>query len=108
MAVQPLTIQVQDLVETQVYETEEQVVQEALRYLLLERPDLRILVAIRRYRTDPALSLAKAAALAGVSMERMKEILERYGVPLRLGPATLDEARAEAAALAEWAHAGSD
>ena len=29
----------------------------------------------------------------------MKEILERYSVPLRLGPADLDEARAEAADL---------
>lgn len=96
------SIQVQDLVETQLYETEEQVVQDALRYLLLERPDLRILVAVRRYRVDPELSLARAAALAGVSMERMKEILERYSVPLRLGPATLAEARAEAATLTGW------
>ena len=102
------SIQVQDLVETRVYENEEQVVQEALRYLLLERPDLRVLVALRRYRADPELSLAKAAALAGVSLERMKEILERHNVPLRLGPATLAEARAEVATLEGWndAHPG--
>ncbi len=40
-----------------------------------------------------------AAAIAGVSLERMKEILEQRGVPLRLGPASVQEARAELAAL---------
>lgn len=99
------SIQVQDLVETQIYENEEQVVQDALHYFLLERPDLRILAAVRRYQSDPELSLAKAAALAGVSLERMKEILERHNVPLRLGPATLAEARAEVATLKGWTDA---
>ena len=101
-------IRAQDLVEARLYENEEQVVQDALRHLLLDRPDLRILVAVYRYRTDQELSLARAAAIAGVSLERMKEILERHGVPLRLGPASIEEARAEGATLREWLHADSD
>ena len=32
----------------------------------------------------------------------MKEILERHNIPLRLGPATLAEARAEVATLKCW------
>ena len=55
---------------------------------------MRIDVAIHRYRTEN-LSVAKTAALAGVSFDRMKEILAERGVPLRLGPETLEEARAE-------------
>jgi hypothetical protein len=38
----------------------------------------------------------------------MKEILERRDVPLRLGPASIEEAKAEIAALEEWLDAHSD
>jgi predicted HTH domain antitoxin len=101
-------VHTQDLVEARLYETEEQVIQDALRHLLSDRPDLRMSVAIHRYRTDDGLSLNQAAAIAGVSLERMKEILERHDVPLRLGPASIEEAKAEIAAIEEWLGAGSD
>jgi predicted HTH domain antitoxin len=101
-------IHVQDLVKAQLYESEDQVIQEAFRYFLLNRPDLRVLVAVYRYRVDPELSLARAAAIAGVSLERMKEILDHHGVPLRLGPATVEQARAEAATLEAWLETDSD
>ena len=95
-------VQIQDLVEARLYENEEQVIQDALRHLLSDRPDLRVSVAVHRYRTDEGVSLNQAAAIAGVSLERMKEILERHDVPLRLGPATVGEARAEYATMAAW------
>jgi len=95
-------VQTQDLVDARLYENEEQVIRDALRHLLSDRPDLRVSVAVHRYRTDEELSLNQAAAIAGVSLERMKEILERHDVPLRLGPATIEEARVEYAALAAW------
>jgi len=101
-------VQTQDLVDARLYENEEQVIQDALRHLLSDRPDLRVSVAVHRYRTDGELSLNQAAAIAGVSLERMKEILERYDVPLRLGPASIEEAKAEMAALEEWLGAHSD
>jgi predicted HTH domain antitoxin len=101
-------IQVQDLVAARLYENEEQVVQDAFRHFLLDRPDLRIRVAVHRYRTDEELSLARAAAIAGVSLERMKEILDHHGVPLRLGPASIEEAQAEGTTLEEWLDAGPD
>ena len=95
-------VRTQDLVEARLYENEEQVIRDALRHLLSDRPDLRVSVAVHRYRTDEGLSLNQAAAIAGVSLERMKEILERHDVPLRLGPATIEEARAEYATIAAW------
>jgi len=102
------SIQIQDLVQARLYKNEDQAVQDALRHLLLARPDLRIQVAVHRYRTEEDLSLAQAAAVAGVSFERMKEILERHRVPLRLGPANLKEARAEVAELEAWFDADPD
>jgi predicted HTH domain antitoxin len=101
-------VRARDLVEARLYEDEDQVFEDALRHLLTARPDLRISVAVYRYRTDEQVSLARAAAIAGVSMERMKEILERQDVPLRLGPASIEEARAEVAALREWLDAKVD
>ncbi len=81
------------------YETEEDVVQEALRHLLDDRLDLRIALAVYRYSMDSSLTLGTAAALAGISIERMKHELGVRGVEPRLGPVTVDEARAELAAL---------
>ena len=95
-------VRARDLVEARLYEDEDQVFEDALRHLLMDRPDLRISVAVHRYRMDKELSLSRAAAIAGVSIERMKEILERHDVPLRLGPASIEEARAEVATLKEW------
>ncbi len=93
-----MTIVVQDLVEAGVYPDAATAIQAALRVLWQERPGVRVNVAVHRYQTEE-LSLAKAAALAGVSFDRMKEILAEYGIPLRLGPETIDEARAEVEAL---------
>ena len=80
-----------DLVSAGLYEDEKAVVQDAMRALLSERPQLRLELAIHRYRAEE-ISLAKAAALAGVSWERMREILLGRGVELRLGPETEAEA----------------
>jgi len=89
-----MAIEVQALVNAGVYPDTNTAIQEALRVLWQERPDVRVDVAVYRYRTED-LSVAKAAALAGVCFDRMKEILAKRGVPLRLGPETLEEARAE-------------
>jgi predicted HTH domain antitoxin len=84
----------QALVQAGLYPDEESVIQEALRVLWQERPQLRIDWAVYRYQTDD-ISLAKAAALAGVCFDRMKEILMQRGVQPRLGPETVAEARQE-------------
>ena len=88
------TWKTRDLVLAGLYEDERAAEQDAMRALLSERPVLRMELAIHRYRAEE-ISLAKAAALSGVSWERMREILLSRGVQLRLGP------EAEAAALEE-------
>jgi predicted HTH domain antitoxin len=91
-----------DLVDAQIYPTEQDVYADALRLLLRARPELRLQLAVHRYRTEP-ISLAEAAHSAGVSWEQMREILLEHGVELRLGPETLDEAREEVRVLHEQA-----
>jgi predicted HTH domain antitoxin len=90
-----------DFVEARLYNSEEDVIQDALRHLLRARPELRIQLAIHRYHAEN-LSLAKAASLAGVSWAQMKDILLERGVQPRLGPETLEEAETEAQSLRDY------
>ncbi len=87
-----------DLVNARLYESEAAVIADALRHLLRARPDLRISLAIYQYQ-HAAISLARAAALAAVSWSQMRELMVARGVPLRIGPETLEEARAEVEAM---------
>ncbi|MBI4604313.1 MAG: UPF0175 family protein [Planctomycetes bacterium] len=89
-------ITVKDLIEAKAYEDERSALDDALRCLLRCRPELRERVAVHQYRTGD-VSLARAAYLAGVSWRQMRDILQDHGVPLRLGPEFLDEAREEVA-----------
>ena len=88
----------QALVEARLYANRDAVIQDALRSLLHEKPQLRVELAVYRYQTED-ISLAKAAHLAGVSFDRMKALLVQRGVQLRLGPADEAEAREEVAAM---------
>ncbi len=94
-------LEVRDFVASRLYSDEEAVIQDALRHLLRARPDLRVQLAIHRYQTE-ALSLAKAASLAGVSWAQMHEILVENGIQPRLGPETFDEAQEEVAVLRKY------
>lgn len=91
-------LSIQDLVDARLYDSQEEVIQDALRHLLRGRPDLRIEVAVHRYQTEE-ISLAKAASLAGVSWAQMKDILLEKGVQPRLGVDTVEEAAQEVEAL---------
>ena len=89
-----------DLVEARLYDSEDDVIRDALRHLLRARPEARIQLAVFRYQTEE-LSLAKAAELAGVSWAQMRDILLEKGVSPRLGPETVDDAKEEVRALRE-------
>jgi predicted HTH domain antitoxin len=82
------------LVKAGLYPNEQSAIQEAMRVLWQERPKLRIDWAIYQYQTEE-ISLAKAATIASVSFDRMKEILVGRGIQPRLGPETIAEARQE-------------
>jgi len=85
-------------VDARLYESEEAVIQDALRHLLRARPDLRVSLAVHRYQMED-MSLAKAASLAGVSWAQMCDILLERGVQPRLGPESIEEAAQEVQAL---------
>lgn len=90
-----------DLVRAQLYRTEDEVIRDALRHLLRARPDIRTQLAAFRYQME-GFSLAKAADLAGFSWAQMREVLLEKGIPLRLGPETVEEAEEEAQALRNY------
>lgn len=94
-------LQVEDFVKANLYDTEEAVIQDALRHLLRGRPELRIRLAIYRYQQEE-LSLAKAAEVAGVSWAQMRDILLERGIDPALGPANLEEAQAEVDQLRDY------
>jgi predicted HTH domain antitoxin len=91
-------VRARDFVDASLYQTEEDVVQDALRHLLRARPHLRIRLAVHRYETE-GLSVEKAASLAGVSWAQMKDILVEPHVQLRLGAETTDEVEQEVQTL---------
>ena len=92
-------IEPQALVDAKLYPNQDAVIQDALRSLLAEKPQLRIELAIHRYQTED-LSLAKAAHQAGISFDAMKALLVQRGIQVRLGPADEQEARQEVAGMA--------
>ena len=94
-------LRVQDFVDARLYDSEADVIQDALRQLLRSRGDLRIQLAVHRYQTE-GISLAKAASAAGVSWAQMKDILVEQGIEPRLGPETVEEARREVDALRSY------
>ena len=94
-------LQAEDFVNAQLYKSSDAVIQDALRHLLRNRPNLRNQLAVYRYQHD-ALSLAKAAELAGVSWWQMRDILLEQGIDPAMGPETIDEAQAEVDTLRNY------
>jgi len=94
-------VKIRDFVEAQLYKSEEDAIQDALRHLLRGRPELRIQLAVHRYQTEE-ISLAKAARLAGISWAQMKDILLEQSIQPRLGPETLEEAEKEVQTLQDY------
>lgn len=90
-----------DFVQARIYSSEDEVVRDALRHLLRARPDARIRLAVHRYQSEE-ISLARAAELAGVSWDQMREILLEEGIQPRLGPETVEEAEAETQTLRDY------
>ena len=98
-------LQPQTLVNARLYPNRDAVIQDALRSLLHEKPQLRVELAVHRYQTED-ISLAKAAHLAGFSFDSLKALLVQQGLQLRLGPADEQDARQEIAALDQMIRAG--
>ena len=63
--------------------------------------ELRWLVVVGAY-LDEEISLGKAAELLEIHRLELQEKFLQQGIPLRLGVDTLEEARAEMAAITQW------
>ncbi len=74
-----LTQRIGLLVERGVFESEESLAASAYRSLLTMQPALKIEIALSLYQ-DEEISLGRAAEMAGISREQMKEILSARGV----------------------------
>ncbi len=87
-------IKPKELVDLALYKDEQEVIDEGVRHILRSHPEYRIEIAIKRYKEE-VVSLGKAADLAGISLEEMKEILKTRGVALK-GPESREEIKEDA------------
>lgn len=74
-----LTQQMSLLVERRIFDSEESLVTSAYRSLLTLQPELKLEIALSLYEEEE-ISLGRAAEIAGVSREQMKEILAAHGI----------------------------
>lgn len=72
-----------------------------LQRLLSESEELRWSLVIRSYQ-ERRINLGKAAELLGLHELELRDRFLELGIPLRLGPANLAEARAEVEAVRAW------
>lgn len=87
-------IKPKELVDLALYKDEQEVIDEGVRYILRAHPEYRMEIAIKRYKEE-AVSLGRAADLAGISLEEMKEVLRSRGVALK-GPESKAEIKEDA------------
>ncbi|MDP2754650.1 MAG: UPF0175 family protein [Nitrospirota bacterium] len=72
------------LVKRGIYSTKNELIEDALRTFFEFRRDMRIAAAVELYKTEE-MSISKAAELAGVSTEEIKDFLAKAGVRIKRG-----------------------
>lgn len=87
--------EIDQLVRGNLFPDEDSVLRRAMRALFDERPDLRRKMAVRAYVAGD-ISIGRAAAILGVSLEEAKEMIVESGGRLHLGPLDSAEARTDA------------
>ena len=78
-----------------------ELVNRAMRRLLDEDADLRWAVVVSAY-LDHEINLGRAAELLDLHELELRERFIKLGIPLRIGPADVAEAQAEADAIRSW------
>jgi predicted HTH domain antitoxin len=82
-------------------ERQPDLIEPALRRLVQENDEIRWSVVVGAYQ-DRQINLGKAAELLGMTELELRNHFIELGIPLRLGPAGLAEARAEVEAMRTW------
>jgi predicted HTH domain antitoxin len=82
-------------------ERQPELMAQVIRRLVEEDEDIRWSVVIGAYR-DEQINLGKAAELLNLPEIELRQRFIELGIPLRVGPADLAEARAEVEAVRAW------
>lgn len=78
-----------------------ELVDQAIEEMLTRHEDLRWSVVVGAY-LDEEINLGKAAELLGIHRLELQERFKAQGIPLRLGPETVEEAQSEVATIEAW------
>jgi len=76
------SIKPSELVALGLYGNEQDVIDDGIRHILRSHPEYKIEIAVKKYKHEE-VSLGKAADIAGISLEDMKELLRTRGVALK-------------------------
>lgn len=86
---------------TRLHRVQPELVEKALEQMLASDKDLAWALVVAAYQ-QKLISLGKAAELLNLAPLTLRDRFITLGIPLRIGPATLEEARAEVEGLAQW------
>lgn len=75
--------EIKALIKKGVYKNKDSLYNDALRFLFIYRPELKIESAIELY-TSGEISFSKAVEISGIDMELFKEELKRRGMKIEL------------------------
>ena len=89
-----LEMELKAIPDTDYYRDISEFLEDAVKTLMDARRDLRVAIACALYEKGE-ISLGRAMEIAGVDIERMKEILVERGIELRRGAETVDEMEEE-------------
>lgn len=76
--------EINSLIRTKSYASKDEVISDALRALLILKPELKTEIAVDLYKTG-RVSLWKAADIAGMSLEEFKELLTSRSIKIEVG-----------------------
>ncbi|MEA1944792.1 MAG: UPF0175 family protein [Euryarchaeota archaeon] len=89
-----LEMELKAIPDTEYYRDISEFLEDAIKTLMDARRDLRAAIACTLYEKDK-ISLGRAMEIAGVDIERMKEMLVEQGIKLRRGVETVAEMEEE-------------
>jgi len=75
--------EIKALIKKGIYKNKDSLYNDALRFLFIYRPELKIESAIELY-TSGEISFSKAVEISGIDMELFKEELKRRGMKIEL------------------------
>jgi predicted HTH domain antitoxin len=92
---------------SKLHKQQPKLVDDALQKMIADNPDLVWSLVVSAY-LDEEINLGKAAEMLDMHELSLRERFIELGIPLRIGPATIAEARAEVQALDAWFSSEND